>query len=49
MKVTQINMKDVGEQNPFYTVKWSDASPEKASEIYSVISQIGKSKISTAV
>lgn len=45
MKVTKINMKNVGKGNPFYTVKWSDATTEKKSEIYSVISRISKSKI----
>ncbi|MFD0991033.1 hypothetical protein ACFQ1R_13070 [Mariniflexile jejuense] len=46
MKITKINMKNVGDKNPFYTVKWSDATPDKAAEIYSVIARISKSKIS---
>tara|TARA_R110002033_G_scaffold110866_1_gene156576 strand:- start:509 stop:658 length:150 start_codon:yes stop_codon:yes gene_type:complete len=49
MKITNINLKNVGESNPFYTAKWTDATPEKADEIFNVISRIGKSKINTTV
>lgn len=48
MKITKINMKEVGKSNPFYSVEWRDATPEKAAEIFNVISRINKSKISVA-
>ncbi|MDB9953930.1 hypothetical protein OAD49_00020 [Flavobacteriaceae bacterium] len=46
MKTTKINMKKVGETNPFYTAKWTDASPEKTAEVFAIISQIGNNKTS---
>ena len=44
MKTTTIDMKDVGDTNPFYTAVWTDASPEEEKEIFAIIDQIGKDR-----
>mgnify|MGYP005993551089 CR=1 FL=1 len=43
MKTTTINMAEVGDENPFFTAKWEDVSPEKEKEVYAILSNIGKS------
>lgn len=41
-KTTTINMKDVGDNNPFYTAVWTDVSPEEEKEVFAIIDQINK-------
>ena len=48
MKTTTIDMKDVGDTNPFYTAVWTDVSPKEEKEIFAIIDQIGKDKASSA-
>jgi hypothetical protein len=45
MKITSINMAEVKDENPFYSVKWEDASPEKETEVFNVISEFAKSRV----
>lgn len=47
MKITKISMSNVKKGvNPFYTVEWSDATPEKVNQVNQILAQIGKSRIS---
>lgn len=46
MKITQINMGNSCSGNPFYSVKWTDATAKQKAEVYNVISRINDSRVS---